>query len=277
MVLDFNENKLNKILQTFNVLTNANICVFDCDFTPIANYGDFPCYCREIRKREDLQKKCLISDKFYSNDCAINKTSVTYTCHAGIVETISPIILEGVLIGYVIFGGLRDLEKVYSNENSVKKACDLYGLDYNEFLSHYNAIPSFNHTQLNAYVEIMKVCIKNILAENLLKPNTTLFSTKILNYLQENYAKQIKIKRLCKEFGVTEKTLYKIVKQTTNKTINDYLIYLRIEKSKQLLISTDYSISEIAYQVGYVDYNYFIRLFKKLTNLTPLKYRKQSK
>ena len=275
MKLDFNKNELNKILQTFNALTNANICVFDCDFTPIASYGNFPCYCNEIRSH--IEEKCLLSDRLFASECSAKKTSITYTCHAGIVETISPIFLEGILLGYVIFGGLRDLENVFSNEESIKKACDLYNLNFNEFIKYYNEIPSFNHNQLNAYVEIIKICIKNILAENLLKPNQELFSTKILTYLQENFTTQISIKKLCKEFGVTEKTLYKIIRQTTNKTVNDYLTFLRIEKAKQLLLTTDLPISEIAYQVGYIDYNYFIRIFKKQTNITPLKFRKQTK
>ena len=275
MILRYNDEKLNKTLQTFSVLTNANICVFDCDFTPIASAGKLPCFCNNVRKRNDLKNKCFNSDKLYAKQCVKNKSSVTYTCHAGIVETITPIFLEGVLIGYVIFGGLKDVEKEFSNENKVKKACETYGLNYLEFLSYYDKIPSFTRNQLDAYLEILKLCIKNILSEKLLIPNPSLFSTKIINYLQNNFDKQLKIRDLCDVFNVSESTLYKIVKQTTNKTVNEYITYLRLEKAKRLLSSTDLPISEIAYQVGYVDYNYFIRVFKKHEKLSPLKFKKR--
>ncbi len=274
MNLYYNKEKLNKTLQTFNVLTNANICVFDCDFTPIASAGEFPCFCYNVRKQNNLEKKCLISDTLFANQCVKTKNSITYTCHAGIVETISPIFLEGVLIGYIIFGGLRDIEGEFSSENSVKKACELYNLNYLEFLSYYNEIPSFTHKQLDAYLEVLKLSIKNILVENLLMPNPSLYTTKILTYLQNNYDKALKICDLCKEFNTSEKTLYKIVKQNTNKTVNEYITYLRVEKAKRLLTTTDLPITEIAYLVGYADYNYFIRVFKKQEKLPPFKYRK---
>ncbi len=274
MNLYYNKEKLNKTLQTFNVLTNANICVFDCDFTPIASAGEFPCFCYNIRKKNKLEKKCIISDMLFADQCVKNKTSITYTCHAGIVETISPIFFEDVLIGYIIFGGLRDLEDKFSNEISVKKACELYNLNFLEFLSYYNEIPSFTHKQLEAYLEVLKLSIKNILVENLLMPNPSLYATKILTYLHNNYDKSLKICDLCKEFNMSEKTLYKIVKQITNKTINEYITCLRIEKAKRLLNTTDLPISEIAYLVGYTDYNYFIRVFKKQEKLSPLKYKK---
>ena len=274
MKLNFDKDRLNKVLQTFHTVTNANVCVFDSDFNEIASYGVFPCFCEQIRKRDDLFQKCLLSDKLYAEECSTNKRSVTYTCHAGIVETISPIFLDGILLGYIIFGGLRDLENEFSNEQTVRAACDLYGLDEEEYLANYNSIPAFDHTQLNAYIYILKLCIKNILTENMLKPNATLFSTQIISYLKENSAEDFKIHGICTHFGITEKTLYKIVRDATGKTVGGYISFLRIENAKLLLSTTDSQISEVAIKVGFNDYNYFIKIFKKLLGVTPLQYKK---
>ena len=52
---------------------------------------------------------------------------------------------------------------------------------------------------------------------------------------------------------------------------------LRIEKAKNLLKSTDKSITEIAALCGIPDYNYFTKVFKSETNETPSKYRKSNK
>lgn len=62
------------------------------------------------------------------------------------------------------------------------------------------------------------------------------------------------------------------VKQGIN--FNDYLNNLRIEHAKELLISLDLRVQEIALQVGYLNVNSFIRMFKRASGLTPGEYRK---
>ena len=55
--------------------------------------------------------------------------------------------------------------------------------------------------------------------------------------------------------------------------IGEYIANCRISESKKLLTSTYLSVREVSEKVGFLDYNYFIRLFKKHVGTTPLKYR----
>ena len=55
-----------------------------------------------------------------------------------------------------------------------------------------------------------------------------------------------------------------------------YLNRIRIEKAKELLISTDEKIVEISQMVGIENTNHFIRLFKEKTGVTPLTYRRET-
>ena len=195
MKLEYSEKQLKKTLETFYILTNASICVFDCNFNIISAYGEMPCYCSEIRKRKDLFEKCLLSDKKYAEIAKNSKKSVTYTCHAGIAETISPIYLDGILLGYVIFGGLKDSENVYSNKKNIKTTCTNYGLNYEKFTELYDGLSFFTHKQLNAYIEILNLCIKNVLTEKMLNPNHTLFSNKrVYNRFENRKSKTVIIR-----------------------------------------------------------------------------------
>lgn len=56
---------------------------------------------------------------------------------------------------------------------------------------------------------------------------------------------------------------------------HSYLNRLRVEKAKQILCDTDYSMSEVAELVGFSDQNYFARIFKKYTGIPPLRYAKE--
>lgn len=56
-------------------------------------------------------------------------------------------------------------------------------------------------------------------------------------------------------------------------SITDYIASLRIERAKELLLSTDTTVSEIGAQVGYDDPRYFSRIFQKSTGESPRAYR----
>jgi YesN/AraC family two-component response regulator len=56
---------------------------------------------------------------------------------------------------------------------------------------------------------------------------------------------------------------------------SEYLTWVRLERAKELLKETHYHVYEIGQMVGYTNQYYFNRLFKKITGLTPLDYRKQ--
>ena len=73
-------------------------------------------------------------------------------------------------------------------------------------------------------------------------------------------------------FGATK--LCDLAKTLSNGHSLTWLIAnYRVQAAQKLLISSDKSISEIALMVGYEDYNYFTKVFKKLVGITPSKYR----
>ena len=57
----------------------------------------------------------------------------------------------------------------------------------------------------------------------------------------------------------------------------NFIIRRKIEKAQLLLIAGELPVKEIAYLVGFEDFSYFSRVFKKTTGLTPNEYRKGSK
>ncbi|MDB8791025.1 helix-turn-helix transcriptional regulator [Romboutsia sp. 1001216sp1] len=65
----------------------------------------------------------------------------------------------------------------------------------------------------------------------------------------------------------------KLFKKETGLNFINYLNSKKISKAKELLVSTDEPINNIAINLGFEDCGYFIRVFKKSENITPKKYR----
>ncbi|GAA4784379.1 two-component regulator propeller domain-containing protein [Olivibacter ginsenosidimutans] len=75
--------------------------------------------------------------------------------------------------------------------------------------------------------------------------------------------------------GMSTSVLYKKVKSLTGMTVNDFSKSIRLKKAAQLLQETDYSVTEVAAYVGFVDSKYFSREFKKQFGTNPSQYTKE--
>ena len=84
------------------------------------------------------------------------------------------------------------------------------------------------------------------------------------------------IQDLASESHVTVYTLRRIFKRQIKLGISDFIVKAKMEKAKELLITTNNTIQMIAETVGYVEGNNFQKRFKKITGKTPGEWRKNS-
>lgn len=97
-----------------------------------------------------------------------------------------------------------------------------------------------------------------------------------VSYLHEHYREQIGLSEAAGEAGLNPAYFSFLFKQEMGIGFSAYLLELRMERAKALLRGTNDKIKEVAYQVGFNDYHYFSKAFKKLTGMSPLDYRKQN-
>lgn len=96
---------------------------------------------------------------------------------------------------------------------------------------------------------------------------------KINQYVHEHYSEDIGRNQIAAEFYLTPEYLAKLYKKRTGVSLKNYINEYRIEKAKELLRTSDKSISDIAEAVGFDNFSYFSTLFKKITGLAPKDYK----
>ncbi len=94
----------------------------------------------------------------------------------------------------------------------------------------------------------------------------------ILRYLEENYEKDLSLKKIAEHFHLNACYVSQLIRGETGLTYTQYVTELRINKAKELLKTTSLSLAEISEAVGFNDYFYFIKTFKKEVGVTPGKY-----
>ena len=95
-------------------------------------------------------------------------------------------------------------------------------------------------------------------------------------YMSQNFANpNLMLQDVAKAVNMSKSRFSTVFSQQSGQSFTDFLIYLRLNKAKELLRGTDQKSSQIAREVGYNDAHYFSYIFKKTTGLTPSDYRSQ--
>jgi len=144
----------------------------------------------------------------------------------------------------------------FSIESRIQLQGDLFNLFSN--LSNY--------TQSMDSIEINKVSQK------------ITYTERAIDIIKNNYNKNdFFLRDVSTELSLNQSYLTSVFKETTGKTLHQYLIDYRIQRSRHYLETTDLSITEVAEKVGYKNPLSFTRVFKTLMKTTPSNYKKAKK
>lgn len=99
--------------------------------------------------------------------------------------------------------------------------------------------------------------------------------TGLAHYIRAHYKRTLTLPELADQSGYSMPYLSALFKEKTGLSPMEYLMCVRMERGAQLLLETRFDLSEVAENAGYTDAYYFGRLFKKMTGMTPIQFRKR--
>lgn len=98
----------------------------------------------------------------------------------------------------------------------------------------------------------------------------------LLLYTNKNFHEELFLKDLSTKFFINVSYCCELFKKVTGMTFSQYMTDLRMKKAIELLQNSNLSIADVCKSVGYSDYFYFNKVFKRNLGCTPSKYRKTS-
>ena len=115
--------------------------------------------------------------------------------------------------------------------------------------------------------------LHHIDSHNIEKSDRSEIVQTIIDYMNENYSKNISLSKLSQNMYLSPVYISKIFKEELSESPINYLIQLRLSKASELLEQNkDLSVKEVSQAVGYDDAYYFSKLFKKYYHTSPSKY-----
>ncbi|TDF98703.1 helix-turn-helix domain-containing protein [Paenibacillus piri] len=97
----------------------------------------------------------------------------------------------------------------------------------------------------------------------------------MLDYIHEHYREPISVDGIAEQIGLNRVYVGRLFKQFVNQNMADYINQVRIEKAVELMSEMNMLVMEISEAVGFNNTHYFIKVFKKLMNVTPGKFMEQ--
>lgn len=97
----------------------------------------------------------------------------------------------------------------------------------------------------------------------------------VLTFLEENYGEPITLSQVAEIAKMSRGYFCSCFQKVTGRNFTEYLNQIRIAKAAELLLQSDDSVTDIAFQVGFVDMSYFSRVFRKEKGISPTAFRKE--
>lgn len=171
-----------------------------------------------------------------------------------------PYLTDAVSTGYII------------SENVCPKICEII-----TGLSEGDSLRDMSCFELDSAVLALYGCIYEIWKrEGLLRslPKRSLYAEEISNYVSENFSRKISARDIVSKMNISYSYFSKILSREFCMSFGDLVISKRIESAKTLLLSSDKTVAEIAYECGFASSSAFICNFKSRTGKTPSAFRR---
>lgn len=264
------------------------IIMVDYKGKPLSNHSYCSNFCKKIRNDEILGQYCEKCDSRGGAEAVRENKPYIYKCCFGLIDVAIPIVFKDTYLGSVMIGQVKaentDIEHILSLpiNKSIAERLEKYISDYNEI-----NVMDFDKINIVSYM-LYDICNYIVAQENYKensKENTynkeklkfgkeNKIISKAKEYINEYFEDNITLIDVAQHCNVSSSYLSRLFVKETGESFSIYITRIKIEKAKEWLETSDMSISDIGYSLGFNEIGYFIRTFKKNVGMTPGMYRK---
>lgn len=272
MDISFDRAGLEAVMTNFYNLTKIRIVIYNDKFEKILSVPEYDCDFCTVLRSSVLNNLCTDCDKRARSECLKTNSIYIYTCHAGLYEAISPIKMNGIILGYIMLGQIIDKTEKKKKQNEILS----YAKEYTktDLEKAYSCLTTKSKKQIEAAANIMEACACYFWANRLVKVNEECLSALISRYINNNLTNDLSAEALCGYFGISRNKLYKISRDSFGMGIAAYVRSQRVQNASRMLKS-GCTVADAAISAGFADYNYFSEIFKKETGVLPSKYKRE--
>lgn len=227
----FNKEEMLVLLQDFHRLTGLRTVVFDTYGMDILSYPpELPAYCKLVRGVPEGVIGCHLCDQNACRSATRRKETVIYTCHAGLIEVITPILIDGAAVGFLLLSHIVQGADEAAEWAVAKERCAPYGIDEAALHSAYDALPRTPYPTLKSASDLLALAASALYQQGLARLNPGSSEARLGQYLSDHLAEELTSEKICRALSLSRTGLYYLSRQTYGCGINEQITRLRVQR-----------------------------------------------
>lgn len=274
----FDHERLLQLINSLYTLTGIRANIFGVDAKQICLSDDHAPFCELINASPEGHRRCVACD----TQAVLRQSEDTgccfYRCHAGICEALMPIGEGGRPLAYLSFGQMLDDTDLDAQWKNTAATLGWYPGDLEQLRQAFLAFRQYTRKELDAYVEVLGALIAYIQLKGIIQTSEQTDLQKLEHYLDQHYTEKLSLESIAADLNIGRTKLCALAKKLSGgSTLSRMIAERRIEAAKTLLLQGDEPISAVAEAVGVSDYNYFTKIFRTATGMTPSAFRRENR
>ncbi len=304
------KNNLNQILERVSwekiqnsiaEVTGMAILTVDYRGVPVTSHNGCREFCKQVRNDEKWGRLCQKCDARGSLEGVISQKPYIYRCHFSIIDIAIPIIVEDNYLGAVMAGQvhLREEDEKMNPEQILAVPEEELTKKKQELYEYYKRIPAFTSVQLEQAVSLLyHLCdyfVKEAPSrkesgnlswelrqeakepageqENEVPKVSNRIIAQAVDYIYSTKSQTYSLTEVANYCHVSAPYLSRLFTKEMGETYSSFVTRLKVTWAKEILQDTDMTVMEISDKLGFSEPGYFIKVFKKYMNDTPMNYR----
>ncbi len=222
-------------------------------------------YCQLIQQLYGPEP-CMLDNECGRVDASKSGELTTYQCHAGLIESILPILEDSCLLGYAMIGQIRSTKQMPAQVAR-------------DWKSHYNsdqlrkAFLSKEYTtqkRLDSILSLFSIFADFIIKNHLVKLNVDSYLMHVLEYMREHIHEPFTLQNVAQRFECSPFTISHAFTRQLGQSFKQVQIEMKLTAAEELMRTVpDITVTKTAEELGYEDPLYFSRLYRKHRGFPP--------
>ncbi len=271
----FDEERLRKLIANLNILTGVPANILDLSGRDINLFRGHPPFCRAINDLPEGHERCVACDRCKIQHYQAESGFQHYRCHAGICEAVMPLYSKQNPVAYLAVGCYLDDSPMEEQWEYTRSLLDWWPDGPDALKDAFFQFRRYSKAEIQAYTETLEALSAYIQLKGMILTAEQTDLQKLELYLEQHYMDKLSLESISQQLHIGRTKLCSLAKELSGgRTLSYLIVQRRIEAAKRLLMQSSLPISAIGEMVGISDYNYFSKVFRSATGVTPSTFRK---
>jgi len=271
----FDEEGLRKLIANLKILTGVPANILDPEGRDINLFRGHPPFCRAINDLPEGHERCVACDQCKIRHYTAESGFQFYRCHAGICEAVMPLYDKQNPLAYLAVGCYLDDSPMEEQWEYTRSLLDWWPDGPDALKDAFFQFRQYSQQEIQAYAETLEALSAYIRLKGMILTTEQTDLQKLEAYLDQHYMEKLSLDSISQQLHIGRTKLCALAKELSGGRTLSYLIaQRRIGAAKRLLVQSSLPISAVGETVGISDYNYFSKVFRSATGMTPSAFRK---